>query len=821
MKSNKCYKKRFSRKIVSSKYNNRGRRRRLLVVKQSGAESKLVPEEKDVIKSFYDKNMADLITKTQDDNMEFASFIERAPIPLYSINNDRIIVDINQAWLNLLGYERDDVIGKKVDDFIVEECRERFQEACLELYGVREVLQEQFKFKHKNDTYINVLMYCTRQRSKNAFFCMLQDTSAGRRPEVGEALLSIIMGILNKPAALNEVIHDILKLIKTYSKFEALGIRLKSGEDYPYYDTLGFSPEFMDDAKYLCDRDEQGKIITKKDGKLNYECLCCLVIEGQIDTPRPFFTKYGSFWTNSISALMFSSTDELFKGKIIKRCQREGYESLALIPIRSGDMNMGLLQISDKRKNLFNPNVISYYESLCSGLGLALKQVHIEKERLHMFNLSLDLLCIAGFDGYFKQINPAWSKTLGWTNEELLNRPWIDFVHPDDRKNSTKAGAKLISGVSVVNFKNRYRCKDGSYRWFAWNSYTSVDDQLVYAAARDITDSIEINEALKQSEAKYKRIFNNIQDGYFETTLAGTILELSPSNESITGTKSHEAIGHSIKEYYADTSEREALIKKLTETGEIEDYEINIKNRNGTLIPCSVTAKLFKADQNEPEKIIGTIRNISKRKKAKKLLLEEKAFTEAMLDSLPGIFYLYDENLNLLKINNNFPLHSGYTVKELYQMSPLELFRGDEAEKVAAAIEKVFSSGEVSIEVALTGKDGQEYPYYFTGKSLTKDGGKYMLGIGIDISKRKKAEHEREKLIKDLQQALAKVKTLSGLLPICSYCKKVRDDKGYWEEVDSFIRLHSSAEFTHSVCPDCMARELGKIRENTHSDKSG
>jgi formate hydrogenlyase transcriptional activator len=118
-----------------------------------------------------------------------------------------------------------------------------------------------------------------------------------------------------------------------------------------------------------------------------------------------------------------------------------------------------------------------------------------------LFNLVVDPLCIAGFDGYFKQINPAWAKTLGYTEEELLAKPYLEFVHPDDRQPTVHAAADVSSGMTVLEFRNRYRAKDGSYRWLAWNASPSPEEQLIYAVARDITD---LKRHEERQEAAYR-----------------------------------------------------------------------------------------------------------------------------------------------------------------------------------------------------------------------------------------------------------------------------------------------------------------------------
>jgi PAS domain S-box-containing protein len=103
------------------------------------------------------------------------------------------------------------------------------------------------------------------------------------------------------------------------------------------------------------------------------------------------------------------------------------------------------------------------------------------------FDLSLELLCIAGFDGYFKRINPSWSRILGWSDEELLSRPWIEFVHPDDVQKTLDAANQLNDGKALIEFENRYRCKDGAYRWISWKSQPEYNRNQIFAVARDIT----------------------------------------------------------------------------------------------------------------------------------------------------------------------------------------------------------------------------------------------------------------------------------------------------------------------------------------------
>src|SRR6266566_4694075 len=102
--------------------------------------------------------------------------------------------------------------------------------------------------------------------------------------------------------------------------------------------------------------------------------------------------------------------------------------------------------------------------------------------------LSIDLFCLADFDGYFKQLNPAWQKVLGFTTEELMAKPYLEFIHPEDRQATIAEDERLQNREATFAFENRYLCKDGSYKWLVWNAVSVPEQKIIYAVARDITE---------------------------------------------------------------------------------------------------------------------------------------------------------------------------------------------------------------------------------------------------------------------------------------------------------------------------------------------
>ena len=235
------------------------------------------------------------------------------------------------------------------------------------------------------------------------------------------------------------------------------------------------------------------------------------------------------------------------------------------------------------------------------------------------FNTSLDLFCIADTNGYFRRLNPEWEKSLGYKLAELEGRRFLDFVHPDDLPATLAAVADLSSQKKVLNFTNRYRHNDGTYRWIEWRSFPKGN--MIFAAARDITERKRIEDALRESDDKYRSIIDEMQDMFYRTDLAGKITMLSPSAVQLAGYDSIDPlIGKDVSLVYADPAEREKLLSILREKGSVFSYPVNLKTRNGTILQVTTSSHFFRDASGNIQGVEGVIHDITEQRKAEDAL---------------------------------------------------------------------------------------------------------------------------------------------------------------------------------------------------------
>jgi len=265
-----------------------------------------------------------------------------------------------------------------------------------------------------------------------------------------------------------------------------------------------------------------------------------------------------------------------------------------------------------------------------------------EEELSNIFKLSPDMICKANADGYFKKLNPAWEYVLGFTIEELLSKPFLNFIHPEDQNPTVKQVEKQVNGKSTLNFENRYRCKDGSYKFLEWNATHATPDGTLYAVARDITDRKKAEDAILESEEKFKYIFDNSVIGKSLTYLSG---------EMNTNKAFYKMLGYSKKEFQAlkwqdithpDDIElsRKAIDSLLTGKKESKQFIKRYLHKNGAVVWTEVSTNLRRDKENNPLYFMSSINNITERKQAEEDLHRSEIKYRSMMESITDQLYI-------------------------------------------------------------------------------------------------------------------------------------------------------------------------------------
>ena len=204
--------------------------------------------------------------------------------------------------------------------------------------------------------------------------------------------------LISEESELKPMVTRVLSSLKNWSKVDGIAIRLRQGEDFPYFKTIGFPKEFVEKENsltILSSKNQQSLLVG--DG-VNLECMCGWVISRLNDASLPFFTKGGSFFTNSTSKLLSQSDEAKMPQGIRNHCNQAGYESVLLVPLRVGGKTQGLIQLNDKKKNHFSTEFVLLMERLASYISVAVVQrlaeenLKVKQTELEEMNAALKVL---------------------------------------------------------------------------------------------------------------------------------------------------------------------------------------------------------------------------------------------------------------------------------------------------------------------------------------------------------------------------------------------------------------------------------------------
>ncbi len=264
------------------------------------------------------------------------------------------------------------------------------------------------------------------------------------------------------------------------------------------------------------------------------------------------------------------------------------------------------------------------------------EQIRRSEEKLRIISeTARDLVCIHDPEGYFKYVSPSSQELLGYAPEELKGLSPADFLHPSDRGAYDKLfhpdlGKERLDDVSEYRIQH----KDGHYLWLETITRPIMNEtgEVVefQTSSRDITERKEAEHQIREKEEKYRNIFESMFDVYAEVEVeTNQVLEISPSIERISGYKREELLGSSILPLFAKPQEREELLQVLQQEQRVSDYEITLQHRQGAEVICSYSARLVLDEKGHPDKMVGTLRDITERKRSEQQLQEAKQKAES------------------------------------------------------------------------------------------------------------------------------------------------------------------------------------------------
>jgi PAS domain S-box-containing protein len=348
-----------------------------------------------------------------------------------------------------------------------------------------------------------------------------------------------------------------------------------------------------------------------------------------------------------------------------------------------------------------------------------------------------------------------------------------------------------------------------------------VTNQMIESVSREITERKKAEEELREKEAREALILSSLPMAFYTAQPSAPFgrIWVSEQIERISGFPANKFIEDKhFWESRIHPDDHKMALKKFETIphGGTVAVEYRWQCADDSYRWFVSQAVLIKDEQGNPKEIIGTWRDISERKQAEEKLLLEKNFSESVINSLPGVFYLFDENGSFLRWNRNMELITGYSGKEISNMSPLDLFVGEERKLIEEKIEEVFVKGESAAEANFVSKDGRKTPFFLTGMLFKSDTQKYLLGTGIDISERRQAEEEIKQSLSLLKATLES--TADGILVVDKEGKIVSYNQRFmqmWRIPQSVIATRDDNETLSFVLDQVKEPDifLSKVRE--------
>ncbi len=450
------------------------------------------------------------------------------------------------------------------------------------------------------------------------------------------------------------------------------------------------------------------------------------------------------------------------------------------------------------------------------GTHTDITEQHLAEESLRANEERLSLALESGRVGIWEfwpqknevYFNPTWYTMLGYEPYELTPDlgTWAALLHPDDAAHASEIIQQSVQSGTDFHMQFRMKTKAGDWRWIQAHGYVT-EHTPEGMTARVIGTHTDIHEQ-KMAEAESQAAAAQ-QQTILETTPVGIAITRVPDNvvlyvnsefNAILGYTEAAVLHKAVPDfYYNEADSQKAFELMMAQNGVLENYEVYARRADGTPLWLSLSLKPITYN-NQPASLAAFV-DITERKTAEAAILQEKTTSDAIINSLPTLFYLYDQNGALVRWNQRYEEAFGYSPEEIVKLTVIDTIAEEDRALVGERMTEVFTVGSSQTEAKILTKDGQKIPYLLTGTRLNIGDAAYLVGAGIDLSELKQAEIERERFAARLNVASE----------IAAQVQSILDPDELLQAVIPLIKERFGLYYVHVYTVDEAAGEL-KLR---------
>jgi PAS domain S-box-containing protein len=379
------------------------------------------------------------------------------------------------------------------------------------------------------------------------------------------------------------------------------------------------------------------------------------------------------------------------------------------------------------------------------------------------FQINLDLLCIADMDGNFIKVNKQWEEILGYSSDELLKRKFLEFVHPDDLQITLDAIAQLRDDKTILNFTNRYRSQEGTYRFIEWRSVPFGN--FIYAAARDITEHREAKKKLQLLYSQLRQIIDLVPAYIFAKDIDGRYLLANKADADLFGVHPEEIVGKTDRDYGATEEQIEGYLRAdrlVIESGNpLFIPEEQVLRKDGSTGWFQTVKIPYKHPGWEKPAVLGVATDITDRKEAEEILREREENLRITLNSIGDGVISTDLDERVVQMNPMAEQLTGWEKEEAIGKPLEEVFNIRNSltgKKAFNPVKKVISSGEtvgLANHTLLISRNGKKYQIADSAAPIRKNTGE-IAGVVL-VFRNVTLEYRKNKLLKESENRLSDI----------------------------------------------------------------